>query len=389
MENKILIITSILPVPDISSKERENDILLRIEEEIISRHSGFQFQYIFVFPWIPRILTLFSNRWKEYWRLRKKTNLDVLGRQIWLLPVIIIPKRLSTRNLFYRVSLSLLNKRINTILKGFKPDITHSQDMEASAVIAGYISQKYHIPYVVTLRNGGNKVDSVNKKLVSKAKELLVPSLTLKRWMENALGREVSFLPHGVSDNFFCAKQIGKDIGPLKLVTVCRLLKLKNLDTVIEAISLITEPISLDIFGEGPEMESLKSLVSDLGIDDRVIFNGWIDQKKLPNRLKEYDLFVMPSFPESLGRVYLEAMSCGLPVIGCLDTGVDGIISDGVEGFLVKERDIVSLKERISMVSQNRELLHEMSTSAINKAEEFRWGKIVQRYIDIYSLKND
>src|SRR5690606_32504327 len=94
-----------------------------------------------------------------------------------------------------------------------------------------------------------------------------------------------------------------------------------------------------DIYGDGPEKEALEALVSKLGLSDRIFFKGYIANQILPEILIQYDIFMMPSYPETLGRVYFEAMACGLPVIGSVGTGIDGLIEDGVQGFLVDTRD--------------------------------------------------
>src|SRR5690606_14863696 len=126
---------------------------------------------------------------------------------------------------------------------------------------------------------------------------------------------KINLIPHGIPEYFFSDEIKNVSLSPIKFVVVCRLMKLKNIDKVIRALSLIKKDYLFHIYGEGNEKENLELLIKELKLGDKIQLRGSIKNDELPETLKKYNVFVMPSFPETLGRVYFEAMACGLPVI--------------------------------------------------------------------------
>jgi glycosyltransferase involved in cell wall biosynthesis len=103
-----------------------------------------------------------------------------------------------------------------------------------------------------------------------------------------------------------------------RLVTVARLSKEKNIDSIILATRILADKrkrIKLEIVGDGPERAFLESIVNDHDLANRVKFHGYIDQTNIPSILSNSDVFVLPSFVESLPSAMLEAMACRVPVV--------------------------------------------------------------------------
>ena len=99
----------------------------------------------------------------------------------------------------------------------------------------------------------------------------------------------------------------------------------------------------LVIVGEGYLMESLKDLVSQLELSDAVIFTGFMED--VPQIIATFDVAVLPSYFEGMGRVLLEAMAMEKPVVGTLVGGIPDLIEHGVNGYLVSpgnERELTS-----------------------------------------------
>lgn len=125
----------------------------------------------------------------------------------------------------------------------------------------------------------------------------------------------------------------------LIISTVSSLIRRKNTHTLISALSRFTGDWYLHIAGDGPERPRLEKLVNRLGLNDRITFYGYIPQDEVQQILSQSHLFVMPSENETFGIIYLEAMGKANIVIGGKNTGIDGFISDGREGFLVTPGD--------------------------------------------------
>ncbi len=104
MKHKILIITSILPVQELEFKKNENDILLDVEDRILKNYSDIEFNYLFVLPFSLYIIGVFSKKWRDLYNLRNKKTIKVKGRNVYILPVIIFPKKTFLRNFIYKIS---------------------------------------------------------------------------------------------------------------------------------------------------------------------------------------------------------------------------------------------------------------------------------------------
>lgn len=127
----------------------------------------------------------------------------------------------------------------------------------------------------------------------------------------------------------------------LSFISAGRLVKSKNIDSVIDAFYSVINEIDirdkLIIAGEGPLMEPLKERISDYHIDERVVLLGRIPRDELQMKMRDTRVFALISDNETFGLVYLEAMLQGCIVVASKYGGVDGIIIDGENGFLCEQ----------------------------------------------------
>ncbi|MFD2891040.1 glycosyltransferase [Flavobacterium chuncheonense] len=387
--DKILVITSILPIAELEHKKNENDILLVTENQLMSRDKSLKFEYLFFFPKANIVLAQFSRKWKAYFKLGQNETSLTQGKIIQLLPVLLLPKKVFFRNLLIQISLFRKRKVIKGIMETFQPTIIHAQCADTSAFIAKKISEKYKIPYVVTLRGINQFTDKKTVENIEAAANIVAISPKQLIDAKELTNKKVHFIPHGIHDSFFqYTQRLRSENEKLRLITVSRLIALKNIDKVIKSLQNFKKDFVFDIFGEGPEKEALQKLIFDLGMEGKVNLKGKILNEKLPTLFNSYDLFVMPSYPETLGRVYFEAMGCGLPVIATKGTGIDGLISNGVQGFLVDVHDEKLFSESFNSILQqlynNQQLQTEMSKAAHEFARTFSWDEIVPKYLALY-----
>lgn len=384
---RVLVITSILPVADVQHKKDENDVLLVIEDEILKREKKIEFQYVYLFSNIPICLSWLKPKWKDLYNLKQKSAVNIQGRNVRLLPLILLPGKKRIRKYFYQFSIWSSKRKLANIIKELEPNIVHAQDAEASAMVARQISEIYDIPYVVTLRGGNNGVDKLKIKNIEGASSLIALSPVQLNQFRPWVNSKVELIPHGLSSLFINAvPKIRQLNSPLRLVVVARLIKLKNLDKVIEAINELNLNFCFDIYGSGLEEENLKKRVAELGLRGQVKLKGRISNVELPTVLPDYDLFVMPSYPESLGRVYFEAMACGLPVVCAKNTGIDGIVTHEKEGFVVDINEPHSLTELFAMLNKNPDILLSLKQNAYNLSQDYGWDYISRKYIEVYQI---
>ncbi|MDA7857895.1 glycosyltransferase family 4 protein [bacterium] len=109
---------------------------------------------------------------------------------------------------------------------------------------------------------------------------------------------------------------------------------------------------------------------------------GSISHSALTDYYCNSSCFVFPSFLEGSAYVTYEAMACGLPIVVTPNTGA--VIQDGQEGFIVPVRCVDSLKEKILLLYENKELREQMSKNAVVTARKFTWKTYGERLIRIY-----
>jgi glycosyltransferase involved in cell wall biosynthesis len=122
----------------------------------------------------------------------------------------------------------------------------------------------------------------------------------------------------------------------VKILFVGRLDKNKNLSIILNSISQFHYNYIFKIIGDGPEKMKLLSLSKSLKIRDKCIFIEKMERIEVINEMKLSHLFIMISQSETFGLVYLEAMGQGCIVIATKGEGIDGIIKNGYNGFLVE-----------------------------------------------------
>lgn len=128
--------------------------------------------------------------------------------------------------------------------------------------------------------------------------------------------------------------------GLLKLGVLARLIPLKNIEAVIQATARLAGKgieVQAEIAGSGPLESSLRDLVANLEVGDRVHFLGW--QGNVRMLLASWDLLVVPSLEEGFGFSALEAMAAARPVLASRLGGLEELVVDGVTGRLVPPGD--------------------------------------------------
>jgi len=139
--------------------------------------------------------------------------------------------------------------------------------------------------------------------------------------------------------------------NPLRLAYVGRLVPLKGVAHIIEALGILRgdEPLSdrfphLTIIGDGPQRPALETLVEEHSCQDVIRFTGNLDHDALVEQLLETDLCILPSLSEGFGKARLDAMLCGVPII-TTETGFgrEVVGADGERGWLVPAGDTIAL----------------------------------------------
>lgn len=143
--------------------------------------------------------------------------------------------------------------------------------------------------------------------------------------------------------------------------------------------------VKLKIIGDGPDRQGLQYTILRLGIQDVVSLEGQKPQEEVIKSLMASDIYISTSAAEGLSNAVLEAVAYGLPVVtfGC--EGMNEVIEDGYNGFIVPFGDIEYMAEKIRNLHNNRQLLETMgSNGALLAVEKFDYRKHVSPMLEFY-----
>lgn len=160
---------------------------------------------------------------------------------------------------------------------------------------------------------------------------------------------------------------------PLKLLYVGRLAAEKGVPVLLRSLIALKNEgyaFQLTLLGDGAERAALEAEVKEHGLDQMVHFGGFASQETVKSTLQASDVFVLPSFAEGVPVSLMEAMACGVPVIGTNVGGVTELIEHGVSGLVVAPSDEVALKNAISKYSDNPALRESVKLAARQVVEK-------------------
>ena len=157
------------------------------------------------------------------------------------------------------------------------------------------------------------------------------------------------------------------------IVSVSRLDKGKRIDELIRIFSKINNKTNkLYIIGDGPELNTLKEIAADLGIENRVIFTGYLSHLEQKKYFLTSSIFAMTSISEGLPMVLLEAMQYGLPCIAYkTESGVSDIIFNNKNGFIIYNRDEKEYVNKLNYLLCDVNTVKKFSKNAIKTTALF------------------
>ena len=159
------------------------------------------------------------------------------------------------------------------------------------------------------------------------------------------------------------------------------LYRAKNPLALLEALKGL--PYGIDIIGTGPQSSQLQEVARSSGV--KANFLGNVPNHELPEILNQHELFVLPSLWEGMPKTLLEAMACGLPVIGTNVTGIREVIEDGENGILC-DTDSDSIRQAITRLMGDEGLKKRLGENARKTIEQrFSLEKLVDKELELYA----
>lgn len=249
------------------------------------------------------------------------------------------------------------------ILNEGKPDIIHAHSCLWGGWAAARLSKITGIPLVITEHSSviGKKVISEGyKKNVAEslnhASKVIVVGDDLKSTITDFIPAEkVEVIPNIVNiDKFKLVPAMNKR-KKFRFFSLAFLTHNKGMDILIKAFAKSfrnNEDVELVIGGAGNEEQNLKRLTMDLSIENKISFIGELDRAKVIKEMQQSDVFVLASRYETFGVVYIEALSCGKPIIATACGGPNSIVNE-INGLIVPVEDIDSLSEAMVKIKNS------------------------------------
>lgn len=178
-----------------------------------------------------------------------------------------------------------------------------------------------------------------------------------------------------------------------RLAFVARLDHVKGVGELLEAIAVLADDmpgLRLDLAGDGPGRADYEKLAAKLGIADRVVFHGYVNQTGVAELLATADAYVLPSFAEGVPVGLMEAQVSGLPVIATQVGGVSELVIDGETGFVCRPGDRRQLAERIAQLAADPERRRRMGAAGRSRViKDFDSASEGRRLASLFSRAGD
>jgi len=278
-------------------------------------------------------------------------------------------------------------------------DLTHAHSLLSNGLISYWIYKKYKIPYIVAVRNTDinfflKKIPLLRflaRKIVRNAEKVVFISPSYKeeaieKYFGNVLNiiNKATVIPNGI--NHFWLNNINSHqtipiMGQaLKIITIGNINKNKNQLSVCKALDLLEKKgidCAYTIIGETED----KTYFNEIKKYKFVRYINYQPKEKVLKELHNNDIFIMPSFNETFGLVYAEAMSQGLPVIYTKGQGFDRQFDEGVVGYHVVPDSSEDIVNKIKLILDNYE---KISKNCLKKVDKFDWEKVAKDYSGLY-----
>lgn len=230
------------------------------------------------------------------------------------------------------------------------------------------------------------------------------------RWFESALSRRLSGVIAGNADALQVLQRKGFNLPmaiipqygvdtetftpgtppaspPFRIGYLGRLVPAKGIDTLLESLRFCTEDCELWIAGEGDEAR-WRALAESLGVASRVRWLGAVPSTQVAEFLRQLHVLVLPSrttprWKEQFGRVLVEAMACGVPVIGSDSGEIPRVIGDA--GLVFAEGDAQALAQHVLLLKREPDRWRDLSRRARERAvRRFSMSQVAEQYAQFW-----
>jgi glycosyltransferase involved in cell wall biosynthesis len=270
--------------------------------------------------------------------------------------------------------------------------ISHIADNNTLCIahyIIDLIAIPKHLKYVLHLHGYPSELSYLDQIAVYKNYNLIaVSNLIAKKWIDllNFDNYKIETCYNGIDTNTMFPIEIPKkfDAG-----YIGRLIEIKGVQNIIEAIRILRDSydvyISFAIAGTGPFEQSLKNLVQEYNLTDRITFLGYLPTEDLIIFYNSLSFSILPSYDrEGVLTTMLESSACGIPVISSKNTSMAEFITNGFNGLLVDPKNPEEIAEAIKSLNEDTSLRAELSKNTLDCIKKNWTWEIRSRELEVF-----
>jgi len=346
-------------------------------------------------------LSIESNMAEDEFRAVEKSLMDVEKEGV---RVITIPSLVRRIHLFYdlRAFFALIK-----ILRNERPDIVHTHTSKAG-ILGRWAAFFVRVPVIIHTPHGHvfwgyfGKLKTRIFILLEKISALVTDRLVMLTEQEKidhlhfhiAPENKFSVVHSGINLDEFSntsvdpaamKRRLGIPEDNLIVGTVGRLTSIKGHRYLIEAARKIAgsrPDTTFVILGDGELLDELKNMVTRSDIEENIKFLGW--RSDVAEVMSTFDIFALPSLNEGMGRVLVEAMALGRPIVASNIGGIPDLVVDCENGYLVPVGDVETLAARIKKLLDDPEKREEMGECGKKIAIDYSANAMVEEIDRLY-----
>ena len=370
------------------------------------RRQGVEVAVLSPTPWIPRWLA-WTKTLRDWSHVPSEWELD--GIRVFVPRCLHYPHRLITRWLYHRMPWLdswlvwwTCRASIACVLERFPAQAVHANFIFPGGFLGRQIKRRYGIPLVVHERSPQRLEaacshawrGAIYRRVIREADAVITMNhqmaATLRKLAPTQ--RDIHVIRSGAVLAAPGAVRLQRPAqwnGARVVLSIGALSERKGHEYLIRAIAELRRElpaVKCLIIGRGPRHAALVQLIRELGVQQQVELCGQRPHEEVLRAVSWCDVFALPSWGESSGTAYAEALAYSKPIIACEGEGLSEVIRNGVSGMLVKPRDVASLAQALRSVLTDEALAARIGEQGRMVAErEMNYSAIARRMISIYN----
>jgi len=276
-----------------------------------------------------------------------------------------------------------------------KPDIIHAHFTDIASITVKALSST-HIPIVMTEHSSGINSENIENFLFKMAQftyhnvsQIIAVSPALRYKIEQSFNVKAQYIPNILDLEVFKYNREPMQSENFVVVSVGNLLPIKRMDILIGGFAkfaALHPNCKLMIIGGGPEESSLAKLIVSQGMEEKIHLSGPCRREEIATILRSASCFALVSSSETFGVAYIEALSCGVPVIATRCGGPEAFVHSG-NGILIPVNDEDALVEAMKTMYVNyqkydrkkiaEEIVQKFSPKAVANQLEVLYQRVI------------